>query len=178
MGHCKVQRRTFRVNAICPEWGNANIALEAQQFWTLSTPYICLIANTVPCRQNTVPARRRFLPEYWGFVSRKKDSLRGRVGQRPGRPPEFSPTRDGGEARRGAASPTKQHIGGLHLLLLLSVCTFVRPPIPSLGGNPDMGEGERARRSPDLALLSHLRGSIGLDLILRWGYCKGKSTYL
>ncbi len=35
-------------------------------------------------------------------------------------------------------------------VLLLSVCTFVSPSIPSLGGEPDMGEGERAGRSPDL----------------------------
>ncbi len=34
--------------------------------------------------------------------------------------------------------------------LLLSVCTFVNSSIPSLGGDPDMGEGERAGRSPDL----------------------------
>ena len=35
-------------------------------------------------------------------------------------------------------------------VLLFSVCTFVSPSIPSLGGDPDMGEGERAGRSPDL----------------------------
>ncbi len=42
---------------------------------------------------------------------------------------------------------------GLRLLpgvLLLSACTFVSPSIPSLEGDPDMGEGERAGRSPDL----------------------------
>ena len=45
---------------------------------------------------------------------------------------------------------------GLHLLpgvLLLSVCTFVSPSIPSLGGDPNMGEGERAGRSPILRVL-------------------------
>ena len=35
-------------------------------------------------------------------------------------------------------------------LLLLSVCAYVSASIPSLGGDPDMGEGERAGRSPDL----------------------------
>ncbi len=44
-------------------------------------------------------------------------------------------------------------VEGLRLLpgaLLLSVCAYVSPSIPSLGGDPDMGEGERAGRSPDL----------------------------
>ncbi len=36
------------------------------------------------------------------------------------------------------------------VLLLFSVSTYVSPSIPSLGGDPDMGEGERAGRSPDL----------------------------
>ena len=35
-------------------------------------------------------------------------------------------------------------------VLLLSVSAYVSPSIPSLGGDPDMGEGERAGRSPDL----------------------------
>ena len=35
-------------------------------------------------------------------------------------------------------------------VFLLSVCAYVSPSIPSLGGDPDMGEGERAGRSPDL----------------------------
>ena len=35
-------------------------------------------------------------------------------------------------------------------VLLLSVCAYVSASIPSLGGDPDMGEGERAGRSPDL----------------------------
>ncbi len=30
------------------------------------------------------------------------------------------------------------------------MCIFVSPSIPSLGGDPDMGEGEREWRSPDL----------------------------
>ncbi len=35
-------------------------------------------------------------------------------------------------------------------VLLLSVCTYVSTSIPSLGGDSDMGEGERAGRSRDL----------------------------
>ncbi len=35
-------------------------------------------------------------------------------------------------------------------VLLLSVCIFVSPTIHSLEGDPDMGEGERAGRFPDL----------------------------
>ena len=35
-------------------------------------------------------------------------------------------------------------------VLLFSVCIYVSASIPSLGGDPDMGEGERAGRSPDL----------------------------
>ena len=35
-------------------------------------------------------------------------------------------------------------------VVLFSVCAYVSPSIPSLGGDPDMGEGERAGRSPDL----------------------------
>ncbi len=36
------------------------------------------------------------------------------------------------------------------VVLLFSVRSFVSHSIPSLGGDPDMGEGERAGRSPDL----------------------------
>ena len=35
-------------------------------------------------------------------------------------------------------------------VLHFSVCAYGTPSIPSLGGDPDMGEGERAGRSPDL----------------------------
>ncbi len=52
-----------------------------------------------------------------------------------------------------AATIFAVEVVGLRLLpgfLLLSVRTFVSPSIPSLGGDPDMGEGERGGRSPDL----------------------------
>ena len=97
------------------------------------------------------------LPE--GVVSKKDNSISGPVGRRPGARNLVAPSAAiaGARPREGeymkAANIFTVGVVGLRPIpgvLLLSVCTFVSPSIPSLGGDPDMGEGERAGRSPDL----------------------------
>ncbi len=132
---------------------------------------------SVPHRKYcSLPPRIQFLPEDGscqnaeGFVSREKDSISGwrttfKVFNIPPRIPtrrcyfkkrrlNFGPRRRPreGEYMKAVNIFTVGVVGLRQLpgVLLLSVCTFVSASIPSLGGDPDMGEGERAGRSPDL----------------------------
>ena len=94
-----------------------------------------------------------------GVVSKKDNSISGPVGRRPGARNLVAPSAAiaGARPREGeymkAANIFTVGVEGLRPIpgvLHFSVCAYVSPSIPSLGGDPDMGEGERAGRSPDL----------------------------